>query len=149
MLIIVEDHYYIATKLKLACKKISCQCHTELSATSVGTSLSSRLLVLMFFLKRMTSPSRSSFSSFLHLTYQTSHSHSGKLISTVRLCLIFTLTIQTGAQSRVLEFSNLSLRCPVLAMFKSSAWLSFVEVRAYFVLIKQLCHMIIWLMITV
>lgn len=147
MLIIVEDHYYIATKLTLVCKKISCQCHTELSATSVGKSLSSRLLVLMFFLKRMTSPSRSSFSSFLHPTYQTSHS--GKLISTVRLCLIFTLTIQAGAQSRVLEFSNLSLRCSVLAMFKSSAWLSSVEVRAYFLLIKQLCHMIIWLIITV
>lgn len=149
MLIIVEDHYYIATELKLVRKKISCQCHTELSATSVGKSLSSRLLVLMFFLKRMTSPSRSSFSSFLHPTYQTSHSHSGKLISTVRLCLIFTLTIQAGAQSRVLEFSNLSLRCSLLAMFKSRAWLSSVEVRAYFVLIKQLCHMIIWLIITV
>lgn len=138
MLIIVEHHCNILTNF------IKLSGLSSVPPSVGGKRLCNCLRADVFFLKCMTSLSRSSFSSFPHQIYQTSRSHSGKLISTAGLWLISTFTTQTRSQFWVLEFPNVSLRCSDIecnVMFKSSAWLSSVEVGAYFVLIKQLCHM--------
>lgn len=85
--------------------RISCQCHTNLPATSVGMRLCNHLWCMFFWKVWHHCLGAPSVPSFITLTtYQTSHSHSGKLIFPVGLWLLLTHTTQTQTQSGVFEF---------------------------------------------
>ncbi len=118
-------------KVSFTTRRISCQCHTKLPATSVRRRLCKHVCSMFFWNvwhHRLGAPSVPSLVTLT--TYQTSHSHSGKLIFP---------PLDSDYYSLSQHKQELNLRCfrslkcfSDLVMVKSGGRLSSVEVRTYF-----------------